>query len=505
MSECAKRERRLSLGFNEGSSSRRTLAPRRRRSSSARSRSSALAELRAGLDRGGSRQRAARDRAPASDAAAATRRHAGGGARRARAPRLAARAATDDRARSTIALSMSVAEPRRVLADGRGAAHAATRPCADHGGAAARVARRADRRAARRRATAGRRAATARRCGAPAAAEPAAPPDAGGHGPAHPATAAPGTGAPTAAGRQGARRHDAACAQFEPKASSSSRATGDYVVNFNLEDADLPELVQAPSAASPGKRFIFGGKVRSIKATVYSPREGHRRPRRTRRSSRSSRRTGMTVIPHGRFLKIVETAGVVDAGDADLRRRPAPCPTRIATSRASTASRTSTPTRSRHVLGKFKTQGRRHHRLRAGQPAHHHRHRREHPPHDAHPRGDRRRRRGRADLGRADPLRDRPPSIATALNELFDLKGGGAPAARRRARAAARRRAAAAAARDARSSPTIARNSLIIVATERATCASSSSSSASTSRRRARARSTSCRSSTRTARSSRRR
>ena len=43
------------------------------------------------------------------------------------------------------------------------------------------------------------------------------------------------------------------------------------LVNFNLEDADLPSSCDAISNIT-GKRFIFGGKVRQIKATVYSPR-----------------------------------------------------------------------------------------------------------------------------------------------------------------------------------------------------------------------------------------
>ena len=41
-------------------------------------------------------------------------------------------------------------------------------------------------------------------------------------------------------------------------------------VSFNLEDADLPELVQLISRLT-GKRFILPGKVRSIKATVHAP------------------------------------------------------------------------------------------------------------------------------------------------------------------------------------------------------------------------------------------
>jgi general secretion pathway protein D len=88
---------------------------------------------------------------------------------------------------------------------------------------------------------------------------------------------------------------------FEPKSP-------DYRVAFSLEDADLPEIVRVIGQLT-GKRFIFGGKIRNIKATVYSPQkitvaEAYQ-------AFLSILETnGLTVIPHGRFLKIVETAGV---------------------------------------------------------------------------------------------------------------------------------------------------------------------------------------------------
>ncbi len=88
---------------------------------------------------------------------------------------------------------------------------------------------------------------------------------------------------------------------FEPKSP-------DYRVAFSLEDADLAEIVRV-IAQLTGKRFIFGGKVRNIKATVYSPQkitvaEAYQ-------AFLSILETnGLTVIPHGRFLKIVETGGI---------------------------------------------------------------------------------------------------------------------------------------------------------------------------------------------------
>jgi general secretion pathway protein D len=90
--------------------------------------------------------------------------------------------------------------------------------------------------------------------------------------------------------------------EFKPK-------PGGFKVKFNLDDADLPELVKAISNIT-GRRFIYGGKLRQIKATVYSPDEV------TANEAYGAflsilETNGMTVIPHGRFLKIVETPGVV--------------------------------------------------------------------------------------------------------------------------------------------------------------------------------------------------
>ncbi len=89
--------------------------------------------------------------------------------------------------------------------------------------------------------------------------------------------------------------------EYEP------RRPGEKVA-FSLEDADLPELVRVIGQLT-GKRFIFGSKVRPIKATVYSPQkvtiaEAYQ-------AFLSILETnGLTVVPQGRFLKIVETTGV---------------------------------------------------------------------------------------------------------------------------------------------------------------------------------------------------
>lgn len=79
-------------------------------------------------------------------------------------------------------------------------------------------------------------------------------------------------------------------------------------VTFNLEDADLPDLVRLISQIT-GKRFIIPGKTRSVKATVYAP---------TKVTAAEAYQAflsilelnGMALVPAGRYLKIVESGNV---------------------------------------------------------------------------------------------------------------------------------------------------------------------------------------------------
>lgn len=79
-------------------------------------------------------------------------------------------------------------------------------------------------------------------------------------------------------------------------------------VTFNLEDADLPDLVRLISQIT-GKRFILPSKGRSIKATVYAP---------TKVTAAEAYQAflsilelnGMALVPSGRYLKIVESGRV---------------------------------------------------------------------------------------------------------------------------------------------------------------------------------------------------
>jgi general secretion pathway protein D len=139
--------------------------------------------------------------------------------------------------------------------------------------------------------------------------------------------AAPGGSPPTGAlptapvvGAAGTATGDTAgLTQFEPGVEFKPRPDGDKVA-FSLEDADLPELVRVIGELT-GKRFIFGGKVRNIKATVFSPQKV------TVAEAYQAflsilEANGLTVVPHGRFYKIVDSpdakmgAPVVVAGQA---------------------------------------------------------------------------------------------------------------------------------------------------------------------------------------------
>lgn len=98
---------------------------------------------------------------------------------------------------------------------------------------------------------------------------------------------------------------------------------GGYQVRFNLEDADLAELVNHISGMT-GRRFIYGSKVRNIKATVVSP-EPVTLDEAYQAFLSILETNGMTVVPHGRFLKIVDSAGVT-AQSTPIYDRGAPVP-----------------------------------------------------------------------------------------------------------------------------------------------------------------------------------
>lgn len=145
---------------------------------------------------------------------------------------------------------------------------------------------------------------------------------------------------PMAGVKQGPKEID-----FKPKGGAA-------MVSFNLEEADLNEIVKAISNIT-GRRFIYGGKVRQIKATVYSPDKV------TVQEAYSAflsilETNGLTVIPHGRFLKIVETPGVVNQTTPVYGQgSPVPAEDRFLTRlyRVSNVD----PNEAANVLGKFKS------------------------------------------------------------------------------------------------------------------------------------------------------
>ena len=122
-------------------------------------------------------------------------------------------------------------------------------------------------------------------------------------------TGATGTGVAPATSGSGKKPGDTSTLpQFKDEIEFEPRPPG-YKVQFSLEDADLPELIKVMGQLT-GKRFIFGGKVRSIKASIYSPQKVT--VAEAYQAFLSVLETnGLTVIPHGKFLKIIETPGVV--------------------------------------------------------------------------------------------------------------------------------------------------------------------------------------------------
>ncbi len=150
-------------------------------------------------------------------------------------------------------------------------------------------------------------------------AEPAAAtPGAAAAGPAIPGAAAvPGTNALPAPAARPDKDPPGAAPALPTTMDKIAQATdvpftakpGGHRVKFNLQDADLAELVNHISGLT-GRRFIYGAKVRQIKATVVCP-EPVTLDEAYEAFLSILEANGMTVVPHGRFLKIVDSGGVV--------------------------------------------------------------------------------------------------------------------------------------------------------------------------------------------------
>lgn len=123
-------------------------------------------------------------------------------------------------------------------------------------------------------------------------------------GPPGAANPAPNPGAESPPGSPRAAGDTQGLQQFEPGVEYTPRG-GAEKVSFSLEDADLPELVRVIGELT-GKRFIFGGKVHNLKATVFSPQKV------TVAEAYQAflsilEANGLTVVPHGRFYKIIDS------------------------------------------------------------------------------------------------------------------------------------------------------------------------------------------------------
>lgn len=119
-------------------------------------------------------------------------------------------------------------------------------------------------------------------------------------GAATPGTTPGAAGTPGANGQPNLREFEGGI-DFQPLPAGAR-------ITFNLQDADLPDLVRAIGNIT-GRRFIISGKARSIKATIYSPTKVS--PSEAYQAFLSVLSTnGMTVVPSGRYLKIEDSAGI---------------------------------------------------------------------------------------------------------------------------------------------------------------------------------------------------
>jgi general secretion pathway protein D len=123
-------------------------------------------------------------------------------------------------------------------------------------------------------------------------------------------------------------------------------------VKFNLEDADLAELVQHISGLT-GKRFIYGSKVRKVSITVVSP-EPVTLAEAYEAFLSILQANGLTVVPQGEFLKIVDSAGAAQSVPP-LYSRAAPVPETDAYVTRLYRLKSVSATEVANLLGKFKS------------------------------------------------------------------------------------------------------------------------------------------------------
>jgi general secretion pathway protein D len=116
--------------------------------------------------------------------------------------------------------------------------------------------------------------------------------------------------------------------RFDSDAPHEPPSEGSLVA-FSLEDADLPDLVRVISELT-GKRFIFGGKVHGIKVTVFSPQKVTIAEAYQAFLSILDA-NGLTIIPHGRFYKIVDSPDARSTAPVYVAGQPVPSDERYVT------------------------------------------------------------------------------------------------------------------------------------------------------------------------------
>ncbi|HKP63404.1 MAG TPA: hypothetical protein VJV78_42000 [Polyangiales bacterium] len=97
-------------------------------------------------------------------------------------------------------------------------------------------------------------------------------------------------------------------AASDPTGLTYAPTDPEAMVTFNLEDADLPELVRMMSQIT-GRGFIVASARRSIKVTVYAPIKVRAADAYEAFLS-ILELNGMTVVPAASYYKIVESAKI---------------------------------------------------------------------------------------------------------------------------------------------------------------------------------------------------
>jgi general secretion pathway protein D len=120
-----------------------------------------------------------------------------------------------------------------------------------------------------------------------------------------------------------------AAALLVSAAASAQKAPGPTGVELDVADTELPELVKTISALT-GMRFVYGDRLRSIRATIQAP---------GKISAEEAYQAflvvlganGLTLVPRGRFFEIVESKGAAARAPIVGPAAPVPAEARVVT------------------------------------------------------------------------------------------------------------------------------------------------------------------------------